>query len=159
MHIRCTREGAASLPPVPPRPKAKPLAGFAEPGANGRRANFLGTRAAAANGHAYGPFTLAPPRVSVAHPERAFAPGVGLLILQLFRNCRPKTKPLTALLQSGVEWVMCKAFWFELTVSGHGAQLAGQEVVRRPRTADRYFAVLQLLGGGGVAVLVFFHAL
>src|ERR1039458_9434539 len=46
-----------------------------------------------------------------------------------------------------------------LAVAGDGAQLARQEVVRRPRTADRYFAVLQLLGGGAVAVLVLFHAL
>ena len=35
----------------------------------------------------------------------------------------------------------------KLAVSGDRPQLARQEMVRRPRTADRHLAVLQLLGG------------
>src|SRR5450755_3872446 len=46
-----------------------------------------------------------------------------------------------------------------LAVAGYGAQLPRKKVVGWPRTADRHFAVLQLLSGGGVAVLVFFYAL
>jgi hypothetical protein len=54
-------------------PKAKPLAGFAEPGANGRRANFLGTRAAAANRHGYGAFNVRSPKSLGGPSEGAFA--------------------------------------------------------------------------------------
>jgi len=54
-------------------PKAKPLAGFAEPGAHGRRANFLGTRAAATNEHAYGAFNVRSPKSLGGPSERAFA--------------------------------------------------------------------------------------
>ena len=32
-------------------------------------------------------------------------------------------------------------------------------MVRWPRAADRHFTVFQLLGGGGVPILVFFHRL
>ena len=43
-----------------------------------------------------------------------------------------------------------------LGVARDHAQLTGQEVVRRPGSADGQFAVLQLLGGAAVAVLIFF---
>ena len=43
-----------------------------------------------------------------------------------------------------------------LGVTRDHAQLTGQEVVRRPGSADGQFAVLQLLGGAAVAVLIFF---
>ena len=46
-----------------------------------------------------------------------------------------------------------------LAVTRYGAQLARQEVVWRPRSADRHFAVLQLFSGGAIAVLVLFYAL
>src|SRR6202022_4220731 len=48
---------------------------------------------------------------------------------------------------------------WSLAISYHCAQLAGQEVVRWPRAADRHFTVFQLLGGGAVAILVFFYRL
>jgi len=51
------------------------------------------------------------------------------------------------------EWIC------DLAVSGHGTKLPGEEVVRRPGSADRYLAVLELLGGGRVAVLVFLNRL
>jgi hypothetical protein len=38
----------------------------------------------------------------------------------------------------------------------HGPELTRQEVIRRPRPADRDLAILELLGGVGIAVLVFF---
>src|SRR5438105_14112376 len=44
-------------------------------------------------------------------------------------------------------------------ISGDGAELARQEVIRRPRSTDRHFAVLELLGSGAVAVLILLHAL
>src|SRR5579863_3750300 len=46
-----------------------------------------------------------------------------------------------------------------LAIAGNCSQLAGQEVIRRPRTANGHFAVLQLLGCRGVAILVLLHAL
>src|ERR1051326_7744062 len=46
-----------------------------------------------------------------------------------------------------------------LAVTSYRAQLPGQKVIRRPRTADRHFAVLQLLSGGAITVLILFHAL
>src|SRR5215470_2345289 len=46
-----------------------------------------------------------------------------------------------------------------LAISCHRTQLAGQEVIRGPGAADGYFAVLQLLGSGAVAVLILFDAL
>src|SRR5215468_10771443 len=46
-----------------------------------------------------------------------------------------------------------------LTVARHRPQLAGQEVIRRPRPADGQFAILQLLRGHVVAVLVFLNRL
>src|SRR5579863_10120285 len=46
-----------------------------------------------------------------------------------------------------------------LAVAGHGPQLAGQEVIRRPGAADGHFAVLELLGCRAIAVLILFHAL
>src|SRR5437879_6209546 len=39
------------------------------------------------------------------------------------------------------------------------SQLSRQEMVRRPRATNRNFAVLQLFGCAGIAVLVFFHGL
>ena len=44
-----------------------------------------------------------------------------------------------------------------LGVSRHHAELAGQEMVGRPGTANRELAVFQLLGRAVVAVLIFFH--
>ena len=46
-----------------------------------------------------------------------------------------------------------------LAVAGDGPELAGQEVIRRPRAANGDFAVLELLSSGVITVLVFFHAL
>src|SRR5216684_212778 len=46
-----------------------------------------------------------------------------------------------------------------LAIPRHRPQLHGQEVVGGPGSADGYFAVLQLLGGAGVAVLVFLDRL
>ena len=43
-----------------------------------------------------------------------------------------------------------------LAVAGYLAELFRQEVIRRPWPADHHLAVLELLGGGGVAVLIFF---
>src|ERR1700693_1902789 len=42
-----------------------------------------------------------------------------------------------------------------LTISSHGAQLPGKEVIRGPWSANRYLTILQLLGGCVVAVLIF----
>ncbi len=39
------------------------------------------------------------------------------------------------------------------------AQLAWQEMIWRPGSADSQLAILQLLGGAGIAVLIFFHRL
>src|ERR1700688_1979368 len=66
------------------------------------------------------------------------------------------TKPLAAFRPPGAGGNYIRGS--VLAVSSHSAQLARKEMVGRPRSADRHFAVLQLLGGGGVAVLVFFHA-
>jgi hypothetical protein len=44
-----------------------------------------------------------------------------------------------------------------LTVSSHGTQLPGEEVIRRPWSANRYLTILQLLGGCVVAVLIFLN--
>ena len=51
--------------------------------------------------------------------------------------------------------------WFRktLAVSSDGTKFTGKEMIRWPRSADRYLTVLQLLGSGGVAVLIFFDAL
>src|SRR5208282_5513324 len=46
-----------------------------------------------------------------------------------------------------------------LTVSGYGAHLTGEEVVRRPWTGYEELAILELLGGGAVAVLIFLDRL
>ena len=44
-----------------------------------------------------------------------------------------------------------------LTISGHGTQLPGEEVIRGPWSANRYLTILQLLGGCAVAVLIFLN--
>src|SRR5580700_3300168 len=50
-------------------------------------------------------------------------------------------------------------FELRLAVSGHGTQLPGKEVVGGPGSADGHFAVLQLLGRGAIAILVFLDRL
>ena len=51
--------------------------------------------------------------------------------------------------------------WFRktLAVSSDGTKFTGKEMIRWPRSADRYLAVFQLLCSGGIAVLIFFDAL
>src|SRR5262245_24149535 len=39
----------------------------------------------------------------------------------------------------------------------YSPQFTRQEVIRRPRTTHRHFAVLQLLDGAGITILIFFN--
>src|SRR3981081_349843 len=70
----------------------------------------------------------------------------------------PKTKP-GARFGLAASRAQTEPSIVELAITYHCPQLAGQEMVRRPRPTDRHFTVFQLLGGSGVAILVFFYRL
>src|SRR6202140_4999778 len=69
----------------------------------------------------------------------------------------PATETTNTEPMAGSHGLGLKDMFRKLAVASYGAQLPGQKVIGRPWTADRDFAVLQLLGGGGVAVLVLLH--
>ena len=51
-----------------------------------------------------------------------------------------------------------KSLWLiELALSHDSAQLAGHEMVRRPRTAEIEFTAFELVGGAVEAVLIFLN--
>src|ERR1700690_463227 len=74
-------------------------------------------------------------------------------------DCRAKEIKIPTLSQKAREGWGIRMSGVRLAVAGHGTQLPGQEVVRRPGSADGDFAVLQLLGGAAIAVLIFLYRL